>query len=269
MDKMIRTCERLDEWALRDLFDEKVVAIVVPGFCPPADCVALAHAIENDAAIEEYYYEVAHADGRRERLGFGVSRLGTTFNTTFGRPRDSEEASRYYQDALRYVKKIRALSAPRLAPIDKLRLELDEMWPPGAQIGAFEGRKMFVGVARITHPGSDTLEKKPHVDSLPPTFELAGQYSANIYLSVPESGGELVAWPLPEMSAKDIDDLARNEELWRKDLGRGIEIKPRVGDLILINTRKPHAVRRFDQGSRISLQSFIGRLPSQALRLWC
>src|SRR5262245_51389462 len=139
---------------------------------------------------------------------------------------------------------------------------------PTANVAAFEGRKMFVGIGRITAPEKTVLEEQPHFDSLPPDLTLDGQFSANVYLKVPEHGGELDVWNHPTLSPDEIhdDQLGRD---WRSMLPPPIRIRPAVGDLILINTRKPHAVCSFARGERVSIQCFIGYKRGRSLALWC
>jgi len=156
---------------------------------------------------------------------------------------------------------------PYLSPIDKLRLELDENY--GANVAVFEEKKMFVGIGRVMRAdGSVNSELQPHFDSLPPDFfPLDGQFSANVYLKVPESGGELEVWNVPPIPANEIVDSDPNKD-WRKELPNSIKIKPNVGDLIMINTRRAHAIRRFDEGIRVTIQCFIGYKKDKPLYLW-
>ena len=55
-------------------------------------------------------------------------------------------------------------------------------------------------------------------------------------MSVPEIGGEL--------------------KLWKNNFNY-IEIKPDIGDLILINPSYYHSVKTFPKGKRYSIQTFI------------
>jgi len=47
--------------------------------------------------------------------------------------------------------------------------------------------------------------------------------------------------------------------------------KPTAGDVVLFNTRNPHEIASgvvASGGSRISIGSFVGRMPSGELALW-
>jgi hypothetical protein len=57
-------------------------------------------------------------------------------------------------------------------------------------------------------------------------------------------------------------------EDWRATHGPPLQVRPEAGDLILFNARKPHAIRRFSSGDRISVQSFIGHGQDRPLLLW-
>lgn len=267
-NKVYRECSSINEEDLELLLNDEIVALIVRNYVQLKMCTEAAHLIENSPEVEKYFYEVSD-NGERKSIFLGVSRFGVSFSTTFGRDKNSSETIRYYDVALKNITRTREIFSPLLSPIDKLRLELDETYSHGANIAAFEGKKMFCGIARVTHAGMDLQERNPHVDSLPPNFKLEKQFSANIYLSSPEEGGELVVYPMATLTAAEVDDFEANQQLWSSTLPEGLLIKPNVGDLILINTRRPHAVKMFPNGSRVSLQTFIGYNPGEPLKLWC
>lgn len=254
---------------IRDLIEEKVSAIRIANYIPSETAQKMIDFILAQTSLDAYTHEV-YADGVPEQKYYGVYRIGFPFNTTYGRPNGSPERETYYQAALPGLRRLRDLCAPNLTPIDRLRLDLDEIWTDGASIAAFEGQKMFAGIARIMPPDdSHILEEKPHVDCLPATVcMLDQQLSANIYLKMPPIGGTLETWNVPTLSYADIERLP-DGTIARSDLPKPVVIHPQECELVLINTRKPHAVSRFSGGIRISIQAFIGYQPGKPLRLWC
>ncbi len=183
---------------------------------------------------------------------------------------DREE---YHQVALNNIQFIRQSFKPFASPIDELRLLLDEVWPAGARLLQIDGKKCFVGVCRFQRTGVDLI---PHTDNLtrnaPPQQQpLLKQLSANIYLEIPEQGGELEMW-----------NIEPSEEEYRQlqgEKGYGLDrhilpppaavIKPEPGDLILLNPRFIHAVRPSEQSNRVTLSSFVGYFgEDQPLAYW-
>lgn len=267
MDKIIYS-EKLNSQDLAAMLNDDIIGLVVRNYISPEICLKVGQDIATSNELEKYYYEMSDK-GERKSVFLGVSRLGVSFSTTFGRDRNGPETKRYYDVANKNIEKIRNFFTPYLSPIDQLRLNLDELYEYGANLGNFENKKMFTGIARVTEKDMDLQEKNPHVDSLPPEYEMDRQYSANIYISVPQEGGELIIYPHKPLSAAEVDDFETNQILWENKLTDGIRIKPNLGDLIIINTRRPHAVTSFSSGSRVSLQSFIGLNKNHPLKLWC
>jgi hypothetical protein len=268
LKKHVLRTDQLSGEALNALFNQEVLAVVVPNYTDSIKAIEVGETIAKDERVEKYFYEVAEA-GERKRLFLGVSRFGVSFSTTFGKPRDGDDAQTYYSIARPNIQRLRSLFHPQLSPIDKFRLELDELVPAGANLANFEGRKMFTGIARVTHADMELQEKHPHVDSLPPGYSITSQFSANIFLTAPDEGGELIVYPMSELSPAEADDFDTNKKLWAKELENGVRIKPNPGDLILINTRRPHAVAKFTGSTRVSIQTFFGRSADGRLQLWC
>ena len=158
---------------------------------------------------------------------------------------------------------------PPLAPLDKLRLELDEVWPEGASVRKNEaGRAFLAGVARVMRGPTRYVEGFMHVDELAPMVDSGGTFSANVYLKVPPTGGELAVWPLAVRSRWDFYRHAETlshltvqgeegQALLRRKLPRPQLIKVAPGDLVVLCVQRPHAAQGFPMGTRVSVQSFL------------
>ncbi len=260
---------RLARQHLEKLFSGEILAVRIFKYCDQQCATVAASNILSQHELEQYHYEVSDK-GVSQKIQFGVSRFGVSFNTAFRKSEGTPEFLRYHRSALQNIRRLRSLFAPNLSPIDQFRLELDEMWPGGASIGEFSGSKMFTGIVRVTQQNAEVLENRPHADILPPNFTLENQFSANIYLSTPDDGlgGELLLWAGMSLSHAEVDDLNKNPGLWKERLGAPITVAPQPGDLIIFNTRLPHAVRAFKKGSRVSVQTFFGYEKDGRLKLW-
>ena len=265
----IVTAPALSEDLLRDLFEDRILAIHVPNYCHSFVAHKLSQWFLEQRDLPAYTHEL-YKDGVPVQEYFGVYRYGSPYNKTYGKPATSSAHNEYYQAALQSIRNVRQACLPYAAPMDRLRNELDENLPMGAQVANYEGRKMFVGIGRIT-PAADShiLQVQPHVDCLPQDIcQLDGQFAANIYLRMPSRGGAVELWDVPALSPEEIAALPQDHD-WRAELPESTLIYPEVGDLLLFNTRKPHAVHGFNQGVRISVQCFMGYRKDSPLSLWC
>lgn len=264
----VLTLTKLDQTSLKKFFNNHVCAIRVPKYADEALCNTLANWFTNSDRKEDYYHEVREGEVVKY-LEYGVERVGVAYNTTYGKPKGSPEWNRYCAEALSGIQSLRTACHPFLSPIDKFRLELDENWPQGANVANFEGQKMFVGIGRVMEASTSNLaELQPHFDSVPNNLKhLKGQFSANIYLQLPPSGGELELWNITPLPISEIDSADVDVD-WRSNLPKSFTIKPEIGDLILINTRRAHAIRSFKQGKRVTVQCFIGLNVDDSLSLW-
>lgn len=203
-----------------------------------------------------------------------IGRIGQAFFETTVSGKDSIT---YWENSINWVREMRAACYPYLTPIDKLRLELDEVWSAGSTIASINGKRMFVGLGRVFQAGGYA---EPHQDILawdaPNSFEAAmlkGQFAVNTYLKLPECGGQLKIWrielnkreydafKIPGSYGVDVSKLPPASEV--------ISISPVVGELIVFNSRRVHAVEPSLGGCRIAWSNFVGYLGEDSpLQLW-
>lgn len=257
--------KEINKDVLTKLFTNEICILKIPAFCDAFLCKKLTEWLIHHQELTEYPYVMKQPTGVKS-IYYGVDRVGVPYNSTYGNLAQKEK---YYREALTGIRAYRNASYPYLSPIDRIRVELDENWTQGANLASFEGTKMFIGIGRLMQSQlSHLTELQPHCDSVPTEYvNLIGQFSANIYLSVPETGGALEIWDVPPIPTNVIHHSDPHKD-WRSELPGSIIVKPEQGDLLLFNTRRPHAITRFPEGTRVASQCFIGLHENHALSMW-
>ena len=227
-------------------------------------------------------------------------KLGGVINTDMfyaGGSIPKEVTEHSWQDFYRYFSKredfVRGqrLMSGGTWPVDRLRLELDEHWPFGTHLGQYLGQKLRPAIMRIMHEKNDFNLSVPkygiiHTDDSPKLKSSWGTFSANIYLKIPEEGGELYIWSVNLKQVKGILGYLSTQILamimihgdlfdaeWQQKIFELLPkpniIKPEVGDLVILHSGRPHSVSPVKKGIRITNQSFIhARGMSSPLTVW-
>ena len=254
----VLTSDEITLDSLRPLITGEALALRVPRFASDELCLR----------VSEKLQKVGYEDYRNAPT---VGRIGMSFYETGGK---RELMDHFYQTALPNIHLFRDACAPYSSPIDVLRCTLDEIWPLGANLQSVSGKKMFVGLSRNMRPGSPLLAHHDIFARLAPdapeAHDLLRQFAANIYIDVPEEGGELVVW---KNELTDAAFLERRGEKYGMDLDElgspDIVIKPERGDFIIFNARKMHAVAAGKGSDRLTLSCFVGyRGDDRPLTFW-
>lgn len=254
--------EKLSAQAARAVLRGQAHALRVPSFFSTAACERMARIVDGSDMMGAYLNAPE------------IKRTGRAFFER-GRGANTEAVLDYETNAVRWMAQMRDAAAPMQLPIDRLRLTLDDMWPAGATVATIEGSRAFCGLMRIFEPGASA---EPHQDVLAwdvseghPDGELFGQGAANIYLTMPESGGELTIWPM----TLDYETYQRHRRPGSYGLTiealtcQPVTLKPQVGELIIFNSNLVHAVEPGQGGDRITASCFIGyRSDASPLILW-
>jgi hypothetical protein len=272
----IEISQELNSDLLRSLFNNELSAIHIKKFVSEEVCNKLGGNLKdnfNSAKWED--------TDMFQGYGFPVNRM---FGPTV------DDSINYFKQVIPTIRKIRNI-CDGVSPVDKLRLELDELWSNGCRIGAINpfNRKMFVGLTRLMTPqglvGKATrVNGLIHIDtSLHTENAVEGLFSSNIYLDSPKEGGELCIWNVTksEVFSAEFDYLNKLldsafskkyreeiQEILQNILPEPILIKPEKGDLVILNSGRPHAVRGFEEGVRISMQTFISYGADTTLQLF-
>lgn len=252
-----RISGQLDRDSILKLLDNDIAAIHVPEFYPRTESAELSKRIAAHQALEAY--EVQNS---LKRLGMGYVDVGG----------EGGKAERYHSEAVASIQEVRKLAYPLLTPVDHLRLLLEELWPLGAAIETVGEKKCFVGTCRVIEAGAAML---PHSDRfgrmrLDGLNDMSGQIAMNIYLQMPESGGDLQLW-LRKPNEEQDERQRATDGLTYEELGPpALAISPKNGDLVMFNSQLIHSVRA-SQGNvqRVTMSFFIGyRGEDKPLSYW-
>lgn len=267
---LVRISESLKLTDLLDLLHGKYLALRIPNYYPQKQAEQISQELIKQKTLERY----------NRAPDVGVQRTAITF---FETSCCVEMLQRYYERAQVSLQTLRQACFPNLSPLDKLKLELQEIWVFGAHIENIHDQTMLAGIGRVFE---DDFELPPHQDifardildaGVPPVrpFEnLTSQLSANIYLQIPKSGGELEVWET-KPSTFEQEEIRDREYTYEGIIDRNIlpsstlKIKPEKGELILFDSGRIHAVRPCQGGPRVSMSMFIGyRTTQKPLTYW-
>ncbi|MDP1605037.1 MAG: 2OG-Fe(II) oxygenase [Rhodocyclaceae bacterium] len=254
----VLTDKELSKENLEALINREVLVLRIPGFIDSEACRVISNGLRNHG-----YSDYLNAPS--------LGRIGMSYFETARKP---EIIEHYFNTAIQNIKILRSACYPYPCPIDTFRCVMDEQWPAGCNLQNLYNKKMFVGLSRCMKPGIPLLAHHDmfgrHAPNTPETDSLISQFGVNIYVDVPEAGGELAIW---------LDEVTDEEFLHRRgsQYGMSIEplgepdmtVKPENGDLILFNARKLHAVLAGSGTERLTISAFFGyRGDSSPLSVW-
>jgi len=277
-DCSTEVAQSLTSQTLKDFLQNKLLAIHVRNYVGNDLCSHMASELVKQPVSNWNVYDLENDYKQSD-----VNVVGYPFNMA---ARDDASWNRYFHSSQNVTDAIRNCAAPYASPLDRFRLTLDELWHKGLTTAVYQGQKMTPGLARIMYDKDVIDQNTPlncHVDCPPIITPHMGLYSVNIYLKQPESGGHLYIWNpkiVSTLSALKNWNLVKNFFLESSYLDKEkqltfqallpppIKIEVKTGDLIMINTGRPHAISPFAGGPRVSLQAFINYKKNKPLEIW-
>ncbi len=239
------------------LLDNRIPAIRIPGFASPEECRVFAEVAKQG---NMKFYSIS------KRVGYiGLAQ----YEYRWDRPKED-----YFRDAAKAEEDVRWVIDRSFDPLARLIDCLQAVHDAPVEVAHESGGRYFAGIIRSTSDGIDL-----HADWAPlnsPTYDIGlidGQLGWNFFAeSLLEGGGTTVhnrPWD-PEIVSGEIP---RSYGFGREAVAGAapFHYKATAGDVVLFNTRNPHEVtggRVAPGGSRVSIGSFIGRMPDRRLVLW-
>lgn len=252
--------DQLTAETLLKLANREIGAIHVKGYYPVDIAEKVAQQAINHQALGHYHKQ-------------HTSSVGRVYMPHIDTKRDPELTKKYHDQALPAITDVRSMFHPYLSPVDRVRLELQELWPAGANLMRLRERACFVGAFRVFQP--QTSEFYPHNDAIdqetdaPEIEGILNQLVANIYLQVPDEGGNLQLWlrePTEEETRIILDVEGLEPDTVEPPV---VEIHPEAGDLIIFSPRMLHAVTAGQGMHRVGAAAFIAtKGPKEPLVYW-
>jgi len=241
------------------LLDNRIPALRLSGFATSEECQRFSAAVR---AGNMKYYSVAR------RIGYiGMAQYEYRWNT----PKE-----RYFADVPAAQAALDAVIAragwnPVQRLIERLAAATGRSIGPGheANLGSY-----FAGIVRSASEGVAL-----HADYAPfnsPAYVIAqvdAQLGWNFFAEGLASGGMTTLYNAPWSPERIPGDIPKSYDLPR-DLIAGapsFTYAPTPGDVVIFNTRNPHEIEggSDDAGrDRLSIGSFIGRMPDGSLAMW-
>ena len=239
------------------LLDNRIPAIRIKGFASPQECESFTAAAKKG---NMQYYNVS------DRIGFiGLAQYQYRWNKT------KEE---FLADVPKARSDVADVCAQSFDPLRRVMDRLSAVWPHKVDIAHEDGRPYFAGIIRST---SDKIDL--HVDWAPinsPDYAIGaidGQIGWNFFAEELESGGHTNVYNNPwdpEMLDGEIPKSYGLDRSLTQDVPM-FTYRASAGDVVIFNTRNPHEIVpgvAKPGGSRVSIGSFVGRMPDNSLVLW-
>ncbi|MES2911800.1 MAG: hypothetical protein V4718_10450 [Pseudomonadota bacterium] len=241
---------------LRLLLDNRIAAIRIKGFATPQECAVFVAAAKQ---VQLKYYSVG-------KIGYiGLAQ----YEYRWDRPKED-----YFHDAFQADEDIALVYKNSFNPVQRFIDQLHAVWQAPVEIAREEKGKYYAGIVRSTTERIDL-----HVDWAPvnsPTYDIGaidGQLGWNFFAEELLEGGHTTVHNAPWDPEVTPGEIPKSYGLDRTlvEGAKKIQYRPTAGDVVLFNSRNPHEIMSgtTEPGrSRMSIGSFVGRMPSGKLVLW-
>jgi len=243
---------------LTALLNNEIPAIRIKGFATPDECETFAAAAKRGNVK---YYSVAR------KIGYiGQAQYEYRWNP---------DKSLYFKAVEEARADLKAVVEQSFDPVARLIGQLERVHPGQVSIAREPGLgEYYAGIIRLASQGVDL-----HVDFAPfNTLDYAirdidAQLGWNFFAEDPGEGGLTTIYNNPwnpEMKPGEIPQSYGLDASMTEGVPK-LTYAPTAGDVVIFNTRNPHEISAGAEGAlrdRVSIGSFVGRMPDRSLVLW-
>lgn len=240
---------------LAALLDSRIPAIRIPQFASPKECEALIAAINHD----HFAYSPAQSPP--------IGRIGITQYSHCDKAPES-----YFSLVKKAEHTIQNIFSRSFDPVTRMIGYLEKTWPKEVKIADCEHGRYYAGLIRLIHEYAGL-----HFDFVPiegtgwSLDNISAQISWNLHASTANKGGGCVVYDQrcePEHQSAHYDPNQLLADPAHVADSTQVLLEGTVGDVVLFNTRNYHEVLPCSGGLRITVSSFIGKMPDGGLVLW-
>lgn len=245
--------------SLRAVLDNRLAVVRIRGFATPQECERFARAVK---AANMKYYSV------KRKIGYiGLAQYEYRWNT----PKEN-----YFHDVLKAKAELQpVLDGAGWNPIERLIERLQAVSDTPVHVAHEQGLgDYYAGIVRSASEGVDL-----HADYAPfnsPAYsikDIDAQLGWNFFAEGLPSGGQTTVHNAPWNPAVAPGEIPQSYNLPREVVAgaRSATYDATPGDVVLFNARNPHEISggaALPGRDRISIGSFIGRMPDGSLVLW-
>ncbi|MEV6527423.1 2OG-Fe(II) oxygenase [Longispora sp. NPDC051575] len=242
---------------LTSIANGTTAAVRIPDLMTAADC---ARVLDRLDAVPLVPYD----EGRVSPV---IQKFGPVLNDH--RQTDGTLSASYWpiaQEAREVWRKARL----RPDPLAVSLLRLADAWASPVEAATIGGRQVFAGTLRTIDQGA-VVHYDEAVREYPDGLfdqQILSQLAFNLFLSVPESGGETSIW----RHRWDPEDEQHRESYgYTPEVVDGVQrvqLTPQAGDAILFDPRNYHAVAPSSGTRRIAVAFFLGITSAGDLIAW-
>ncbi len=158
-------------------------------------------------------------------------------------------------------------------PLTTITDAIATAWGLPVRPASVSGRQVFAGIVREIHGGAHVHDDEVVREFVGGLFDepLLCQLAFNLFVCVPESGGELTVWR--RRWTPDDEQHRRSEFGYGYEPGivaryPSVTVSAQFGEGVFFDPRNYHAVAASANGRRVSVAFFLGVTPTGHLTIW-
>jgi len=242
------------------LLNNEIAAIRIKDFASSEECAEFSASVK---AGNVKYYSV------KQKIGYiGQAQYEYRWNS---------DKTEYFRAVEVARKDLYEVLARTFDPVQRLIEWIQAVYP--APVGVAHEPSLgeyYAGVIRLASQGVDL-----HADYAPfntldyAISDIDAQLGWNFFAEYPGAGGLTTVHNAPWTPKCKDGEIPQSYGLDHKIVegAPSITYTPTAGDVVIFNTRNPHEISGAEAGAdpnkdRVSIGSFIGRMPDQSLVLW-